>query len=163
MKYLHLLILMMASCFATEAQVVARVIDGDTYKVLLQGKIETVRLLHVDAPELDQDFGKAVKDSVTALLERQPVQLTLQGRDLYGRLLADVSINGQSLDSILVTKGWAFFYAKYSKKYILSYYELTARAKSLGVWRCHDPVPPWQWRQLNAYYKRLYGGCRGVN
>lgn len=160
MKHLHILIWMVAICLVTKAQVVTRVIDGDTYQVLLQGTIQTVRLMHVDAPELDQYFGKTVKDSVTVLLERQMVQLTIHGKDIYGRVLAEITINGQSLDSLMVTKGWAFFYNKYSNKIVLGEYELAAKRKGLGLWYCANPVPPWQWRQLNGRYKRLYEGCR---
>ncbi|WP_460552777.1 hypothetical protein [Ferruginibacter profundus] len=50
------------------AQIIVSVHDWDTYKVLLNGKIQRVRLMNPDAPALDQYFGKVVRDSVAALI-----------------------------------------------------------------------------------------------
>ncbi len=61
MKHIHTLILMVAICLTANAQLVVKVIDGDTYKVLLNGKLQNIRLQNVDAPELDQYFGKAIQ------------------------------------------------------------------------------------------------------
>lgn len=65
-----------------------RVVDGDTYDVLAAGVVRRVRLLGVDAPELDQPFGRQAADSVARLLPvGQPVLLGRVGLGLYGRTL----------------------------------------------------------------------------
>ncbi len=143
-----------------DAQIVVSVHDADTYKVLLNGKIQTVRLLNVDAPELDQYFGKTASDSIATLLLRHKIDLEAQGTDLYGRLLVNININGKGLDSILIANGWAWSYTKYSHNLQLNIYEAAARKKGLGLWKCEFNVPPWQWRKLNKRNKRLYGVCR---
>jgi len=160
MKQLQIFILILLNCFAVKAQRIMQVHDGDTYKVLLNGKLQTVRLQNIDAPELDQHFGKAARDSVASQILFHTVQLDSNGRDLYGRLLVNIRIDGMSLDSLLIANGWAWVYTAYSTNPQLSIYEAAAKQKSLGLWQCTDPVPPWIWRKMNKHYKRLYEMCR---
>jgi endonuclease YncB( thermonuclease family) len=142
MKQIITLILLVAICWQMQAQIVVKVIDGDTYKVLLDGKIKTVRLANVDAPELDQYLGKPIKDSVANLIQGSTISLEAHSTDLYGRLIVNTTYKGMSLDSLLIAKGWAWFYAKYSHKLDLKNYEAGAKLKGLGIWQCVQPVPP---------------------
>ena len=34
-----------------------------------------------------------------------------------------------------------------------------AQNDRIGIWECNRPMPPWQYRKLNAYNKRLYNQC----
>ncbi len=160
MKHTILFFLTIFGYSFLDAQNVIRVKDADTYVILSNTKLITVRLENIDAPELEQFYGQAAKDSVVKLINGRTVSFTVDGTDIYGRSLATISINGQRLDSILVCKGWAWFYTKYSKDYQLGIYEAAAKAKGLGLWSCADPMPPWIWRKLNARNKRLYEVCR---
>ena len=139
---------------------VTKVIDGDTYKVLYGGKIETVRLLNVDAPEIGQYFGVAAKDNVTAFMRNRMVEATLYETDLFGRRLVSIHVDGMSLDSLLIAKGWAFYYYKYSRNKELAVLETAAKSNRAGIWYCLNNVPPWIWRKLSKYNKRMYGVCR---
>lgn len=160
MKLIHTLILTVAICFAANAQLVVKVIDGDTYKVLLNGKLQNVRLMNVDAPEMDQYFGKAVRDSVSKLILGSVIVLEQHNSDIYGRTIINANYKGMPLDSLLIAKGWAWFYTSYSKNLDLKYYEAAAKLKGLGLWRCDHRVPPWIWRKLNRRNKRLYEMCQ---
>lgn len=142
MKQKITLVLLIAFCYFSLAQTVIKVIDGDTYKVLENGIIKTVRLANVDAPEVDQHFGKHVKDSVTKLLLLQTVQLEAQGKDLFNRTIVIFKVNGMSLDSLLISKGWAWYYSSYAHNTSLKYCEDKARLKGLGIWTCAQPIPP---------------------
>lgn len=142
MKRNFILIVLATICWHTQAQTVIKVIDGDTYKVLFNGKKRTIRLANVDAPELDQYLGETVKDSVSKLLEGTTLSLEAQTTDLYGRLIVTAAYKKMSLDSLLIAKGWAWFYTKYSRKADLKKYEAAAKLKGLGVWQCVQPVPP---------------------
>lgn len=146
--------------FCQQNYLVARVIDGDTYKVLLNGKLVTVRLVNADAPEIGQYFGKAAKDSVTALIQNRMVKGDFYKKDLYGRSLAAIHVNGMSLDSLLIAKGWAFYYYKYSLNTQLAVYEASAKLMGTGIWECLNIVPPWIWRKLSKQNKRIYEVCR---
>lgn len=139
---------------------VTRVIDGDTYRVLYDGKIQTVRLLNADAPEIGQYFGASARDSVTALMQNRMVEVTLYETDLFSRRLVSIRVNGMALDSLLIAKGWAFYYYKYSRNKELAVYESTAKNNRSGIWDCVNNVPPWIWRKLSKSNKRMYEVCR---
>jgi micrococcal nuclease len=160
MKHTILFFLFIFSFCISQSQTVIRLKDADTYVILDSGKLITVRLENIDAPELEQYYGQQAKDSVSNIIYRKTVSVKFDGKDIYGRALATISINGQHLDSILVCKGWAWFYVKYSHNYQLSIYEAAAKAKGLGLWSCLNSIPPWEWRRLNARNKRLYEVCR---
>lgn len=142
-KYLFIL-LFITGCYGLKSQEVPliRVIDGDTYEVLLNGKKKHIRLMNVDAPELKQAFGLAVKDSLINLLKTKTVKIEIFKLDIYGRLLAKVSYQGKALDSLLVAKGWAWCYEKYNTKEALPSLQIIATSQGKGLWYSHRPVPP---------------------
>lgn len=94
---------------------VQSVTDGDTFKALVNGKEETVRLTLVDTPETVhpskpvQPFGKEASDFTKEQLTGQTVGLELdaQERDQYGRLLAYVWLGDKLYNAILIDKGFA--------------------------------------------------------
>ncbi len=142
MKRKILFILLFAVCIYANAQIVVKIIDGDTYKVLLNGKIQTIRIMNVDAPELTQNFGVAAKDSIIKLLLDATISIQTYKTDLYGRLLVSATFNGMSLDSLLIAKGWVWFYSVYSQRMDLKNIENAAKHNCLGLWNCTQPVPP---------------------
>lgn len=151
---------MIAHCELQSQEVkVQRVVDGDTYQVLLSGKKEMIRVLNVDAPELNQAFGLKVKDSLTNLILYKTILIEGIKTDLYGRLLAKVSFQGKALDSLLVANGWAWCYAKYNRNKILPELQQMAIQSAKGLWQCQQAVPPWIWRKMNLRNRRLYGVC----
>lgn len=81
-----------------------RVIDGDTIEVRLEGKIESVRLIGIDAPEMDEvQKEKAIesKQYLENLLKNQKIFLesdeTQDDRDVYNRLLRYVFLEDRTL------------------------------------------------------------------
>ena len=160
MKHIKLLIPILFACLTTSAQLVVQVFDGDTYKVLDKGKFVIIRLANVDAPELSQYYGKTVKVCVSKLILGKTVKLEILRTDRYKRTVANVTIDGVSLDSLLVSNGWAWHYLPYSSHLYLSSYESKAVESGFGMWRCKKNVPPWIWRKLNKRQKRLKEMCR---
>jgi endonuclease YncB( thermonuclease family) len=92
-----------------------------------------VRLKNIDAPEIGQSIGIAARDSVAALLTNQTVQMDSFGIDMYGRTMGSIRIHGLALDSLMISKGWAWFYVPYSKDKLLPIYEAAAKARGLGL------------------------------
>lgn len=97
------------------------VVDGDTIKVNIDGKTETLRLIGIDTPEtLDprkpvQCFGKEASDKAKQLLIGQKVRLaqdSSQGeRDKYNRLLAYVyRDDGLFYNKYMIEEGYAHEY-----------------------------------------------------
>ena len=152
---------------------VVRVIDADTYDLLVGGRVERVRLVGVDAPELSQPYGPQAADSVRRLLPvGQLVQLTrASGKpDLYGRTLGELRLMGSgqqagplvAVDSLLVVRGWAWAWEPGRTTPRLAAEQLRAQANGRGLWKCGtaEPVLPHVWRGFTSRIKRLYwGGC----
>jgi micrococcal nuclease len=81
---------------------VTRVVDGDTFEMDVThiGKentekynnSETVRIAGIDAPELGTEAGKKAKAQLDKKLSGKEVRCTVQARDTYGRVVADIEI-----------------------------------------------------------------------
>jgi micrococcal nuclease len=121
-RVLVVLLLVAAGCrtaaAATDRAVVEHVVDGDTIDVRIGDRLERVRLLGIDTPEVYVDngppdcfgpeasaFTKALLPAGTAVrLERDVV-----GRDDYGRLLAYVYLDadGSLVNETIIGQGFA--------------------------------------------------------
>lgn len=128
---------------------VTKVVDGDTIKVKINDKIETLRLIGVDAPEtVDprkpvQCFGKEASNKTKELLNNQYVRLEsdqLSGeRDKYGRLLRYVFLqDGTNFNKLIISEGFAHEYTYNSivYKYQSGFKEAEkeARENKRGLW-----------------------------
>lgn len=92
---------------------VTEVVDGDTIKVDLDGVSADVRLLGINAPEMDECWGAESKAFLTSLVSDQNV-LLIEGPDdvdAYGRLLRyvylDTAESPTFVNSVLVETGHA--------------------------------------------------------
>lgn len=127
------------------AATVTRVVDGDTIVANVNGKDEKVRLILVDTPETKhpskpvQPFGPEASDFTTEQLEGKEVklQLGIQDRDQYGRMLAYVFLGDKLFNQILLEKGLARV-AVYppNTEYVDEFRAVqeTARQKEIGIW-----------------------------
>lgn len=140
---------------------VIRIVDGDTYQLLQNKRVITVRLANVDAPETKQSFGEAAKDSISKLILGKSVVVDSLKLDRYNRVIATIAIKGMALDSIMVSNGWAWHYAEYSYKPELAAMQEMAANKHLGLWKCgaNKICPPSVFRSLNAKNRAKY--CKG--
>lgn len=127
---------------------VVEVVDGDTIKVSLAGKTETVRVIGIDTPEVVdprepvQCFGREASAKAKELLSGQQVRLvsdpTQGDRDKYNRLLRYVDLaDGTDFGLWMVANGYAHEYTynipyQRQAQYKAAYRE--AREKSLGFW-----------------------------
>lgn len=94
---------------------VTKVSDGDTIRVDMDGKEETVRLLLIDTPEMGnsehppQPFAEEAKAFAENLLTDKQVVLVIgtEKYDVFGRLLAYVFIDGETVQEKLLREGLA--------------------------------------------------------
>jgi hypothetical protein len=120
-----------------EALFVSKVIDGDTLE-LSNG--EKVRLLGLNAPEIDEPFGEDAKNFLASLIEGKVVLLEtdLIEKDEYGRKLAFLFLNERNINVEMVRNGMAhtFDLSKISK-YVndLKEAENYARHNQIGIWK----------------------------
>jgi endonuclease YncB( thermonuclease family) len=127
---------------------VVGVSDGDTLTVLRDREQIKVRLVEIDAPEKAQAFGNRSKQSLSELCFGKTATLAEQGKDRYGRTLAQVACNGIDANTEQVWRGMAWVYRKYAVKDSPLYaVEGDARAVRRGLWADDEPMPPWEWRK----------------
>ena len=142
---------------------VIRIVDADTYLVLSDAKVFTVRLANVDAPELQQQYGVEAKQFVSELIYGKQVLLEIHKKDKYNRTVASIRIHGMALDSILISNGWAWHYAEYNHDKNLAAYQNEAIKFKKGLWYCgsNKVCPPWVYRSLNSKNRTVYcSGCK---
>ena len=124
-----------------------RVVDGDTIQAEAKGKEIKIRLVEIDAPEMNQPFGRQSKNFLNRLLYEKDVTLISKGEDRYGRTLGEIYANGESANALMIKSGFAWVYDRYVKDSSLYQYQDQAKAENLGLWRAKDPIAPWMWRK----------------
>ncbi len=126
------------------------VVDGDTFDLLVDGRVLRVRLADADAPERDQPHGDDATDRVAALLAAGPVQACPVATDRYGRTVARVRTAGDDLAWRLVREGLAWpdcHQCRLDDRLSFGIYGVLARWSGAGVWADADPVRPATWRR----------------
>lgn len=133
------------TCFHGKVVAVA---DGDTIKVMREGRAERVCLLGIDCPERRQAFGKRAKQFTAAMVMGKDVTVETAGQDRYGRTLGTVVLpDSRNLNHELVKAGLAWCYRYYSSDGSLGDLEAEARGAKRGLWRDPHPTPPWEFRR----------------
>ena len=156
MKYFRPTILLtfiiLLSCSVSHAWTgkVVGISDGDTIKVLHEGKQVKVRLYGVDTPEKAQSFGQKAKKFTANFAANKIVDVEPIDIDRYGRTVGLVNVYGKSLNKELVRAGYAWVYRQYCKESFCSEWlkiEDIARKANAGLWIEPNPMPPWEWRK----------------
>ena len=149
MKFIYLLLLSFNAAFLISYTPLEniRVVDGDTIRAEAKGREIKIRLVEIDAPEMNQPFGAQSKNFLKRLLNEKDVTLISQGEDRYGRTLGAIYANGESANALMIKSGFAWVYDRYVKDSSLYKYQDQAKAENLGLWRAKDPIAPWVWRK----------------
>ena len=137
-----ILMLFLAPASQAYAQLVTRVVDGDTLIVQSVGR---VRLIGVDTPEtVDprrpvQFFGKEASVFTHHMAQGKVVRLEydVERKDRFGRTLAYVYLpDGTFLNAEIVKQGYGHAYTQFPFRYLGQFqgYEREARAAGRGLW-----------------------------
>ncbi len=129
------------------AGTVTSVTDGDTLVLSAADGERKIRLNGIDCPEHDQAYGDKAKAYAASLVLKKTVEVTITGRDRYGRYIGDVSAGGVSVNASLVEAGYAWHYKKYSTDERLAALEREARSAGRGLWQDANAIPPWDFRK----------------
>ena len=127
---------------------VVRVVDGDTIHVRFNDRTEKVRYIGIDTPEThhptrgQEPGGREATAVNRRLVEGKTVQLELdvQERDRYGRILAYVFVGNLMVNAELVRLGYAQVMTippnvKYASLFVKLHRE--AREAGRGLWASH--------------------------
>jgi endonuclease YncB( thermonuclease family) len=154
------LALLFASFAAAATQIAgeATVTDGDT--LVIAGT--KIRLFGIDAPETDQfcldqksrqwECGISAREALIQKVASRIVSCEVKGTDLYGRGLAQCSVDGVDIGRWMVKNGWALSFVRYSHDYDDD--EGEARSALAGLWSGAF-IAPWEWRRRNCSTKIL--------
>lgn len=137
---------------AVQGQVIS-IGDGDTLRVSINGKQTTIRLACIDAPESSQlPYGPAARARLQQLAPiGSKVWVDAKTTDRYGRTIALVANDKQSVNLALVQGGFAPVYRQYlsacpNLKAQLLAAEEQAKKQRLEFWVEPNPVMPWDYR-----------------
>ena len=128
---------------------VVSVADGDTIVVLHEGRGEEIELYGIDAPDIGQAFSKRAKQFTSDMVYGKTVEVETKDKDQYGRSVALIYVDGQSLNEALIKSGLAWVYRIYCKEpFCESWIDLEAvtRYGKIGLWSEPNPIPPWEFR-----------------
>jgi micrococcal nuclease len=128
--------------------------DGDEVRVkAADGKTFTVRILGIDAPEKDQDFGTAARRELETRVLDKEVKVIVHRRDSEGRYMGIVFREGQDIGVRMLENGSAWHYKRVSgeqsseARVRYAKAELKAREAKAGLWAASMPMPPWEFRE----------------
>jgi len=134
---------------------VVKVQDGDTITVLdAQNQQHKIRLSDIDAPEKKQAFGERAAQYISSLVFQKQVTVEEKGKDMYGRTIGRVFIDGRDVNEDMVFQGLATHYKRYSNDAKLAA-EQNAKTNKRGLWIDPNAIPPEQFRRDQKHQKQL--------
>lgn len=143
-KVLIVFIFLITSNILSQEKVL-RIIDGDTFE-LFSGEI--VRLIGINAPEINDKYGNKSKEYLVNLIQAKDVILKsdsiTKDKDIYGRLLRYVYLNNEDINKKMILNGYALVYSKYLFTKIEEYKEAEqlARNEKIGLWKDEKIISP---------------------
>lgn len=128
---------------------VVKIVDGDTYDILIDGIQTRIRMDGIDAPEKGQAYYQISKDYLGSLCNGQTVRLEVKSKDRYGRTIARSYLAGdREVGAEMIRAGMAWHFKKYSTDVELARLEVEARNSRKGLWADANPIAPWDYRKI---------------
>ena len=128
--------------------------DGDEVRLKTNnGKTYPIRILGIDSPEKDQDYGTAARRALEALVLDKDVKVVVHRRDSEGRYMGTIFREGQDIGVLMLENGSAWHYKRVSGEQTsearvrYARAELKAREAKAGLWAAAMPMPPWEFRE----------------
>ena len=130
----------------------ARVFDGDTISVLVDGEDFRLRLHAIDTPDQEQELYFAAGDELRKRLTGRPLRVE-HVATTYGRMAAVILVDDADINGEMIRAGYAYAHRKYlgmsdyDRRYCTLEHE--ARIAGRGLWALEpqDRIAPWQLRQ----------------
>lgn len=158
MKFIYRLFFAISIAFSRPAFAdlsgrIIRIADGDTLTLLDSDKQpHKIRLLGIDAPEQNQEFGQKAKANLSAQAFEQAARADCRVRDSDQGEVCVVRVAGKDLGLEQVRAGFAWWYREEAKEQSPQEHtdyaqaEFMAKIHRYGLWNSKNPTPPWAWR-----------------
>jgi micrococcal nuclease len=152
-----------AQKFALNTDYKARIItvhDADSYEIGVNDTIVWVRLLGIDAPEVEwpqmgvkeQPHARSATNYVRDYLKSGDVKINLSHYDVFGRSVCRVTVNGLDLSRTLLYEGHAWYlkdkHLTWSERRGHNVMLREAKKNKRGIWALSNPINPAKWRKL---------------
>lgn len=125
---------------------VVKVNDGDSFEIELNdGSKKIVHFFSIDAPELNQDYGKKAKMFLSKKILKKDVAITYAHVDEKGSLIGHVKLGKKSICELMLKSGHAWLNRKNVFTEQLFKLELTAKSRGLGLWSNKRAQAPWDY------------------
>jgi micrococcal nuclease len=124
---------------------VVNIIDGDTVTLQFDNGFEfNARLIGIDAPEINQSFGKECKDEFERLLDTKDFKMQSFGYDYYRRpLIKLIRPDYSEINIDLLRLGCAWLESpRRNDKQLYKQATMDAYEKQLNIWSESEPCRP---------------------
>lgn len=153
---------------------VVRVISGDTFDAIVEGRVERCRILYINTPERGEPGFDEATEFLKEQLEAGKVDLYFDTpgvvkRDRYGRLLVGVIVYGRmgprniyyyyDVGVFVIREGWSLYYTKYGRAIDDKTYreaEVEAKWTSSGI-LAEEPEKPFEGSWIRRAPKTILG------
>jgi len=125
-----------------------KVLDGDTLIIECEKNRRTVNIEGIDAPELEQPWGKEVRSFVRDMVRGEDVKVEVL-ESSGDTIRARVTVNGVDLSEMLVSRGLAWV-SEGGNDPDLAGLGSKARELPCGLWMDPEPEPPWEFRAARS-------------
>ena len=152
-------------CLCTDvnaASMFGRVIDvssGDVITIVNLNRPVRVKLIGVDAPEMDQAFGDVAKKHLSDLVHDKGVVVEYSGIGADSSLAGKVLLRDIDIGAQMIRDGAAWFDPNYlnrlsvADREIYQQSEQVARSERRGLWQTENPTAPWEFVKTRALRK----------
>jgi len=155
MKRYLLALVVIISCFvsAEAASLFGKVIEvnsGDVITIFNLNRPVRVRLMGVDAPEMNQVFGDVARKHLADLVFEKSVLVEYAGIGADSSLTGRVLLNDADIGAQMIRDGVAWFdptngnRLSANDREVYQQSEQAARNEKRGLWQQENPVAPWE-------------------
>lgn len=153
MKLFSLILILLTITATIDAQTklkgkAIKIIDGDTFDLLVDKTTYRIRLADIDCPEKGQDYYKISKQALSDYLYGSYIEVIYTKKDRNGRILGTVYNGPVYINLIMVEEGYAWHFKKYSSDQRFAKAEINSKKAKRGLWKQPKPIAPWDFRQM---------------
>jgi len=139
---LFILLLLASPAQAWNGRVV-KVLSGDTFIALKKNRQQVIKLYGLECPDPETSLGVRAGNLTRAKIEGKRVKINPITKDGQDRIIARVSINGQSLNAFILRSGYGLVNRKKCTQPVCEEwirFERYAHKQKNGVWGMIEDV-----------------------
>ena len=159
-RYALALVIIISSFVSADASSlfgkVVEVNSGDVITISNLNRPVRVKLMGVDAPEMNQAFGEVAKKHLSDLVFERSVLVEYAGIAADSSLTGRVLLNDADIGAQMIRDGAAWFdpgmgnRLSPTNREVYEQSEQAARSEKRGLWQQENPIAPWEFVKAEA-------------